>query len=37
MKKLIKNIDLTEIKEVDDNTSRSEALSCASGVCEVKV
>jgi ribonucleoside-diphosphate reductase alpha chain len=36
MKKLIKNIDLSEIKESDDNTSRTEALACVAGVCEVK-
>jgi ribonucleoside-triphosphate reductase len=36
MKKLIKNIDLTEILESDDNTSRSETLSCVSGICEIK-
>jgi ribonucleoside-diphosphate reductase alpha chain len=36
MKSLIKNVDLTEIVESDDNTTRSEAISCVSGVCEVK-
>jgi ribonucleoside-triphosphate reductase len=36
MKNLIKNIDLTEIVENDDNTARSETLSCVTGVCEIK-
>ena len=37
MKALIKDVDLLEIKEKDDNTTRNETLSCVSGVCEMKI
>jgi ribonucleoside-diphosphate reductase alpha chain len=34
--KLVKNIDLTQVMETDDNTNMAEQLACAGGVCEIR-
>jgi ribonucleoside-triphosphate reductase len=34
--KLVKDIDLTQVLEVDDETNMSEQLACAGGVCEIR-
>lgn len=36
MNKLVKDIDLTQVLEMDDNTNMIEQASCAGGVCEVR-
>ena len=33
---LLKEVDLTEIYERDDNTSHTMELACAGGACEIK-
>jgi ribonucleoside-diphosphate reductase alpha chain len=32
----IKEIDLTQVQEIDDNTNLSGEIACAGGACEVK-
>jgi ribonucleoside-diphosphate reductase alpha chain len=32
---LVKNIDLREVKEEQDNTARMDAPACAGGLCEI--
>lgn len=34
--KLVKDIDLTKVLEVDDQTNMAEQLACAGGVCEIR-
>jgi ribonucleoside-diphosphate reductase alpha chain len=33
--KMIKEVDLTKVLEMEDNTNRAEQLACSSGVCEI--
>ncbi len=35
--KLVKEIDLTKVMELEDKTNRSEQLACAGGVCELNL
>lgn len=35
MEKLVKHIDLTKVKEVEDFTNRGEIVACAGGACEL--
>jgi hypothetical protein len=37
MEKLVKAIDLTKVREVEDFTNRGEIVACAGGVCEVSL
>ena len=37
MEKLVKVIDLTKVKEIEDFTNRGETLACAGGVCEINL
>lgn len=32
---MVKDIDLTKVMEMEDNTNRAEQLACAAGVCEI--
>jgi hypothetical protein len=32
---MVKDIDLTKVMEMEDNTNRAEQLACSSGVCEI--
>jgi ribonucleoside-diphosphate reductase alpha chain len=32
---MVKDIDLTKVMEMEDNTNRAEQLACAGGVCEI--
>lgn len=32
---MVKEIDLTKVMEIDDNTSRAEQLACSGGLCEI--
>jgi ribonucleoside-triphosphate reductase (thioredoxin) len=34
--KLVKDIDLTKVMEIDDQTNMAEQLACAGGVCEIR-
>jgi len=36
MMKALKDVDLSNILEVDDNTNLSGELACAGGSCEIK-
>lgn len=36
MNKLVKDIDLTQVLEMDDQTNMAEQLACAGGVCEIR-
>lgn len=36
LNKLVKDIDLTQVLEMDDQTNMSEQLACAGGVCEIR-
>lgn len=36
LNKLVKDIDLTKVMELDDQTNMAEQLSCAGGVCEIR-
>ena len=36
MMESLKDVDLTKIAEVDDNTNLSGEIACAGGACEVK-
>jgi ribonucleoside-diphosphate reductase alpha chain len=33
--KLVKEVDLNQVKEDDDNTNRTEQLACIGGACEI--
>ena len=35
MSKHLHNIDLTKVKELDDNTSLNDQVACAGGACSV--
>lgn len=35
LNKLVKDIDLTKVRELDDQTNMAEQLACAGGVCEI--
>lgn len=37
MEKLVKHIDLTQVREIEDFTNRGEIVACAGGVCEVSL
>lgn len=37
LSKLVKEIDLKQVKEDDDNTNRMEQIACAGGVCEISL
>lgn len=37
MEKLVKIIDLTKVKEIEDFTNRGETLACVGGVCEINL
>jgi hypothetical protein len=32
---MVKDINLTKVMEMEDNTNRAEQLACAGGVCEI--
>lgn len=36
LNKLVKDIDLTQVLEMDDQTNMAEQLACAGGVCEIR-
>jgi hypothetical protein len=33
--KMVKEIDLTKVMEMEDNTNRAEQLACVGGVCSI--
>lgn len=35
--KMVKDIDLTKVLEMEDNTSRAEQLACSGGLCEINL
>ena len=37
MEKLVKHVDLTKVREIEDFTNRGEIVACAGGVCEVQL
>lgn len=37
MEKLVKHIDLTKVKEIEDFTNRGEIVACSGGVCEIQL
>ena len=37
MEKLVKHIDLTKVKEIEDFTNRGETLACSGNVCEINL
>ena len=37
MEKLVKHIDLTQVREIEDFTNRGEIVACSGGVCEVSL